>query len=365
MKFAKVLFFICVIGICSAAAIERATSKAAAEYTAATKAAKVEVGYKEFMQRFNPNAPNPYANQNNIAPVAKPQNTLVNIETTQGTAKAMLDYTLLLNDKQFNSGIPFFFTAVPTEAVILSNMVKLKENSYYIPHNTITQSCAIYKDFSDPNAKKMLQCMISNKSGNFALKMIFDKQTIGIDVINIMATTMGSASGKRKTWISDKFRDVAEALTQTIYFQKQLSWIKSDDATIKAAKQASIDKVKLQIKTLEARLVALQANKVTLSGQLQTTQTTISETLTTKTKKITYKLSLEVTIKQLEQSISTKAQVEVLTKSVADALQKVTYWLDGSIYHRVINASEKTGLLGLINNNAAFDAKVNDYFFPQ
>merc|ERR1711957_442026 len=207
-----------------------------------------------------------------------------------------------------------------------------------------------------------LQCMISNKSGNFALKMIFDKQTIGIDVINIMATTMGSASGKRKTWISDKFRDVAEALTQTISFQKQLSWIKSDDATIKAAKQASIDKVKQQIIALKARLVALQANKVTLSGQLQTT---ISETLTTKTKKITYKLSLEVTIKQLEQSISTKAQVEVLTKSVADALQKVTYWLDGSIYHRVINASEKTGLLGLINNNAAFDAKVNDYFFPQ
>merc|ERR1712160_162742 len=116
--------------------------------------------------------------------------------------------------------------------------------------------------------------------------------------------TMGSASGKRKTWISDKFRDVAEALTQTIYFQKQLSWIKSDDATIKAAKQAGIDKVKLQIKTLEARLVALQANKVTLSGQLQTTQTTISETLPTKTKKIPYKLSLEVTIKQLEQSIS-------------------------------------------------------------
>merc|ERR1711957_364917 len=179
----------------------------------------------------------------------------VSIETSQGKAEAMLDYNLLESDKQFNSGIPFFFTSTPTEAVILNNMVKLNSKTYYIPHNTITQTCAIYKDFSDP-------------------------------------------SGKRKTWISDKFRAVAESLLETIKYQTQLSWIKSSDAETLAAKQASIAKVKKQIATLVARLAVLQALKITLSGQLQTTQTTISETLITKTKKTTYKLSLEVTIKQ-------------------------------------------------------------------
>merc|ERR1711957_669652 len=225
--------------------------------------------------------------------------------------------------------------------------------TYYIPHNTITQTCAIYKDFSDPSSKKMLQCSVANKSGSFPLKIVFLDSKVGIDVINIMATVMAYANGKRKTWISDKFRAVAESLLETIKYQTQLSWIKSSDAEILAAKQASIAKVKKQIATLVARLAVLQALKITLSGQLQTTQTTISETLITKTKKTTYKLSLEVTIKQLEQSISTADQIQVLTTSIAAALQKV------------INASEKTGLLGLITNNEAFDKKVNDYFFPQ
>lgn len=317
------------------------------------------------MQQFDPSAPNPYAGQHNIKAPSKPKNSLVELETTQGTAKAMLDYNLLMSDTSFNSGIPFFFTETPTAPVIVSNMVKLSTKTYYIPHNTVTQSCAIYKVFADPSTKMMLQCMISNKSGNFALKITFLEPDVKIDVINIIATSIGSASGKRKTWISNKFIEVANACSQTIFYQEQLSWINKSDADILAAKQASIDKVKKQIFTLRARLVALQALKITLSGQLQTTQTTISETLITKTKKITYKLSLEVTIKQLEQSISTQQQIEVLTKSVQGALQKVTYWLDGSIYHRVINAAEKTGLLALINNNADFDKKVNDYFFPQ
>merc|ERR1712032_1707222 len=148
-------------------------------------------------------------------------------------------------------------------------------------------------------------------------------------------------------------------------YQEDIANIKKRDADILAKKKASIEKLKKQIADLTAKLQLLQKQKITLSGELQTTQTKKTETTFTKTKKITYKLSLEATIKTLESSVSTQAQIEGLQATIDKALKQLKYWLQGAVYHRVINAEKKTGLEGLKDNNSGFDAKVNDYLFPQ
>merc|ERR1712210_343555 len=137
--------------------------------------------------------------------------------------------------------------------------------------------------------------------------------------------------------ISQKFKDVGNAIWYSMTYQEEITGIKKSDADILAAKKASIEKLKKQIAELTAKLALLQKQKLTL----------------------------EATIKTLESSVSTQAQIEGLQATIDKALKQLKYWLQGAVYHRVINAEEKTGLEGLKDNNSGFDAKVNDYFFPQ
>jgi len=98
---------------------------------------------------------------------------------------------------------------------------------------------------------------------------------------------------------------------------------------------------------------------------LQTIQTKNTNTYNKRQRKITFRLSLEKTIKTLESTISGPAQLAKLQEDITKALQQIKYWLQGSVYHRVINETEKAALIVMIKQDAQFDAKINDYFFPQ
>jgi hypothetical protein len=345
---------VCVIGICAAAAIERATSKAAAEYTAATAALKYETGYKEMFQ--------------NTFEAPSPGNQKVSVQIGTANVETVLD-NVLLGTGSFLSGIPFFFATAPASPVITNNMVKFNEKTWYIPFNTISNACSV-STASDPNVKNYMTCMLSNKSGPQVLKIFFLELNNQNDFmskmkVNNLASDISSKKQARGSFISKKFGDVGTGVYYVMTFQQKIAQVRQTDAETLAAKKASIEKLKKQIAELTAKLVLLQKQKTTLSSELQTVQTTKSETFNKRQKKITYRISLEATIKTLEGSISPASQITALETTIATALKELEYWLQGSIYHRVINTTEKAGLLAMKNDNSQFEAKINDYFFPQ
>ena len=362
MKFAKVLFFVCVIGICAAAALERATSKAEAEYTAATNALKLEEGegYKEMFQ----NTYGPPSRASRRAQAT--QNQKVSIEVGTSKVEALYDAKLLENGS-FLSGIPFFFASASSAPVVTNNLVKLNANTYYVPFNTISNSCYM-ESSADPSEKIHLICYLNNKSGASVLKIYFlelAKDRTNQANVSAIANKLQTKQASRKTFISGRYEEVNYSIQDVMWWQKEIKTINDSDAAKKAEKEKRVADLKAQIAKLTAELALLQKSKVTLSGQLQTVQTTKTETFAKRQTLITYKLSLEMTIKTLQTSISTAEQLKALQASIDKALKELDYWLQGSIYHRVINAAEKTTLLAKKNDNKGFQTMVNDFFFPQ
>ena len=358
MKFAKVLFFVCVIGICAAAAIERASAEAVAKYTSETKALKLEMGYKEIFQSTT---------QQNLAADAYKTNHNVKISDNNASVLCQMDMALL-KANAFASGIPFYFAQPQNGQGVLSNMIKLSENTWFIPFNTLTSICKLNHD-NDPNSTIKITCDVNNKNGANVLTVSFEGTSstdfMKMMVINQIVMDLDQRQSARKSFISKQFQYVSSAVYMASQIQTQIASIQKSDAEILAAKKASIEKIKKQIAELTAALALLHKQKVALSSQLQSVQTRSSETTNTKSKKISYRLSLESTIKILTGEISSADSIKKLQDSIAANLKELKYWLQGSVYHRVISEAEMTGLLGMINNDSQFDGKINGYFFPQ
>lgn len=357
MKFAKVLFFVCFIGICAAAAIERATSKAEAEYTSATKAVKVEVGYKEMMQMTT---------TQNIQEDAFNKNHRVRISDGTGEVETQLD-VIILKTNAFNSGIAFFFKDAPKTAVVTNNMVKLNTNTWYIPYNTITNSCKLVNEV-DPKIKLYIVCDLENKTGVNVFKIFFldlEKEFRTTMLVNYINQDLDSRKSARRSFIQKKFMDVASGVYSAMNYQYKIAAIKKSDAEILSEKNARITKIKADILTLTTSLGLFQKQKINISQELQTIQTKNTNTYNKRQKKITYRLSLEKTISTLESTISGPEQLAKLQEEITKALQQIKYWLQGSVYHRVINETEKAALIVMIGEDVKFDTKINDFFYPQ
>lgn len=358
MKFAKVLFFVCVIGICAAAGLERTVSKVESEYMAATKAAKAEVGYKEMMQSTNA-----------MDTAAFGTNHKVNLSDTTDNVDALMDMNLIKTDG-FNSGIPFYFSNAASVASksVMKSMIKLNANTYYVPFNTISNNCKLIPTM-DPSDKLKIVCNLANKTGIKVFTIIFS-DFFGGDmmksmIVNHINQVLDSKQTARRSHIQNAFSNVSAGIFEAAQINSKIAAIKKSDADYKKAKEDSIEKLKKQIAEFTAAKIALEAQKTTLSQQVQVVQTKITDTYTIKTKKIAYKLSLEATIKTLKEQISPAEALKKLNDNINASMTKLKYWLQGSVYHRVISETEMTGLVGLALNDAQFDGKVNDYFFPQ
>lgn len=346
MKFAKVLFFICAIGLC--AAVERSTAEIAAEYKAETEALRVKVGYKEMFTRFNTEATTGsyFLSQNYPAKVSVSGENGQTIDCTLQTA---------LFSSGFNSGVPLFsnnWAALNKGA--FKHLIKSSNNVYYLPFNTINSS-----RFDG----ETILFVINNKFGPNTILV----NLTGVDEDFVIAIKSGIDTKRqmRKTHIVSSFNNVIEMALMARMAQKKIKKAQDSDAQKKADMQAEITKLKTELAQLRAKLVTLKALQVTQSQTLQVSESKLSETTIKKTKKITEKLSIEKTIKTLESQVSPQQIIEKLKKDKEEAKKNLEYWLKGAVYHRVINESEKTGLLAIVLQNDAFDKKVDDYFFPQ
>jgi CRISPR/Cas system-associated endoribonuclease Cas2 len=342
------------------AALERTVSKVESEYMAATKAAKVAVGYKELMQATTSSM---------IDELAFGKNHKVRLEDETDNVDCDLD-VLLLKTNAFLSGIPFFFKNPANIAAknVMKNMIKLNTNTFYIPFNTITLNCKFVPSI-DPSVKISIQCSVINKVAPNTLKINFLEFDVNdpekMMIVNYINQDLDKRQLARRSFIQQKFSEVQAGVFAANTVSKQIAQIQQSDAQIKKAKEESIEKLKKQIAELTTSKIALQKMKQTLSMEVQTVQTKSTVVYNLMQKKIAYRISLEATIKTLEGQISSADALKKLNENINTSLTTLKYWLQGSVYHRVISETEMTGLIGMALNDASFDGKVNDYFFPQ
>jgi hypothetical protein len=297
-----------------------------------------------------------------------------NFEVTVHIGTLSLDTKIqmtLLKTDSFLSGIPFYSTAKIADfnTPIMKNFLKYSDDhSFYLPYNTITESCDFTCNMMDSKELySKIKCPLNNTNGTSMMTMIFKK--IGNDYNSVQKVLLikqiiDNGKTSRKNYVSSQFMQINMAVYGVNEADKRMKSISQSDAEIKAAKLASIKSLRLSIETYTTQLLALKAKKITLSNDLQNIKTKNSELDANKKTKIATKISLIVTIATLESKITAKDLIAELEKKNVKNMDLLKYWLDGSVYHRIISESEMTGLVGKASK-PHFDKEVTNFFFPQ
>merc|ERR1719331_3344963 len=198
MKFAKILLIVSAITLCAINA--RTVSEAEAEYLAETKAVKAEVGYKELME---PLPPLPSLDQASLS-----ANLPVTLEVDKKKASGESDNTLI-KMPHFKSGLPFIFKVAPTD--IAKHLIKLNDNTYYIPFNTISD-ISNGKMPPEENIKPWVDVLINNKKNDF----------FGKNEIYSILNQWEKFRLARETMIREEFSRVQSASYYVAKFQAQI-----------------------------------------------------------------------------------------------------------------------------------------------
>jgi hypothetical protein len=344
------LIFISVIAFCNTLERTEAEAKAESQYTAATKALKLGAGYKEMFQFFNLEKD---ANKNYD----------VTLKVDGQKFPCQLQMTLL-NTNSFLSGIPFYTKAALPDlnsSPILKNFMKLNDNSFYLPFNTIQGG--LNWDFSFGG----FTAYLSNNHGSTQLDIDFktfanmDEEQHAFEVYNELDTRRRNRSISNNRHINNLNR----ALYQVRRAQFKIDNIRKSEAEFRKSKMESIAKLKLEIETSEKRLKELSTQKISVSNLLQTSKNSQGE-MTIKLKNMTLKKkNMEQTIQTLKSKISSQQIITDLGRKMTGDMDLLKYWIQGSIYHRIITENEKNQLLSSVLDDKKFDSMLNGYFFPQ
>jgi hypothetical protein len=363
MKFAKIIFFICVIGICSVSALGRAATKSEAEYTATTKSLRIRTGYKEmnFLQ-----------GDKSLEASVYQKNWPVKIRI--GTEEFLTELQMpLLKLGSFLAGIPFYEKngVQMSKSVMVKNFLKLNANTFYLPFNTISGQCFFMGGMMDGSKDdySSLKCPMSNANGSNEMMVIYFTEVAGdyMDLQKFMFINqrIGMGQNDRKSFINEVFAKVNSAMYGVMSAQYNIDRINKSDADIKKLKLAGIAEMKVQLEKLLKDLIGLKSRKVVLSAELQTLKTTEANVQKKKTDKSTLKVSLEATIATLKDSMTSAQKIAKMTKEQGENMALLNYWLQGSVYHRMITEVEKGSLIGMVAKNTEFTTKITDLFFPQ
>jgi len=353
MKFAKILLIVCVFGIISASAIERATSSAHAEYLSETKSLRITNGYKSLL-----------ANQGEIETINLRNAFPVTLEVGNKKQQATLQMQMLDN---FRSGIPFILTA-PLENEVTKHLIQ-KDTIHYLPFSTISNgSCFFQIDFESET--KTINCNL-NTQNNSVFKINLLKIDGDILTKNQVATTINQEftkrASERKAEITKYYQDVAASGYQAMKWLIEIDNINKTKEKIKAEKTEALNNLKIQLKELQQKLSDLNklfAAKSESTEKVKTTITTQIEERRRLTEQVKY---YEISIENLTKQKS-KINETINYQNKKDENKKlIKYWLKGAVYHRVINAKEKEGLETLVDTEKFEDflKSVNDYFNPQ
>jgi hypothetical protein len=271
----------------------------------------------------------------------------------------------LLKTNSFLSGIPFYSkTPVNFNTPLMKNFLKLNENTFYIPYNTISESCAFYSSMIDTKeAFSKIKCSLNNSNGTNMLVIAFktnNNSSMEQHKMLFCQQYIEKGRNSRKNFITSEFENINNAAYDVSYVQDQITMILKSEAEVKAAKEATIQGLKVKIASLTIELATARAKKVKISNDLQSVKTSASDIRSKIKANIAIKISLLTTIEVLKTKITGTSIIDQMTKKQESDMTFLKYWLNGSVYHRVISESEMTALITMAGEKTSFVGKVND-----
>jgi len=290
----------------------------------------------------------------------------VTLSIGKNEQEAKLDMKML---ETFASGIPFTITGTKNDKVTNSLILK-RDNFYYVPFSTIT-NCQYA--MSREKGAKFITCFLSNVNATQVLKITF-KNLLGNELKDIQIPSsinqqILKVASQRKTEITNYYQEVLSHANNAIYYLEEIENKKKEREQVVREKQEALGQLKVELRTLNEELTRLRqeyAKKSESNATTKTTITTLYETKTTIIERIAY---LKVLLNDL--SIEKSKITEKINYEAQKTEDKklIKYWLQGAVYHRVVNMKEKEGLVVLIDNATPkfddFVKSVNDYFHPQ
>lgn len=359
MKFAKILLITFAFTLLGLSLSLSRSERSEAQYKAMTNSLRVEVGYKELLTPIDEDFVEKVL-ERDYKGILTYRNKKSDIFVLQAS---------MLKENSFRSGIPFFskdpmkFSASGFSQLFIE--ISSNEFVQYVPFVQLTQGC----NFDIALRPLKMSCAIKTNVGagiiEFEFRDVSDVEALTIvNQINKMKNT-------RETEINRTVVGVLDAITRLKAKQQELRDV--------AGKISDANKLSEEKRKNIINLTRLQNDiddKLTQEKQRYNGLTANVENILKKIADINQKIAnanneknaLQNYIALENSKITTEAKIKNMENDLANYLKIAKYWIQGAVYHRIIDDNEVKELETLITGQPtadAFNAKLDDKFYPQ
>jgi len=357
MKLTKILFITLALTLLELS-LNYSSDRSQAKYAAATNELKVQVGYKEILQEFEEEFIDKVLERNyDVRFKFKNMFTDLSLESP------------MLKENSFRSGIPF--QAKNPNKFAVNNLseifleLKNYENVEFIPFVQLTKGCT----FEIVNMPLKISCTVHTRKGPEFFEFEF-KDVVDTEVLALL-NQINKLKNLRETEISKTVNGVLDAINRLKIKQAQLEEINKGQIDFRIKNQAIIDRIKELLdknRKIDDSLVEEKKKFVTLSGNEEVIRkqiTDIREQISTAQNKI---INLNKQIQLEKTTLVLGEKIKLMENNLQFALKTCKYWIQGGVYHRIIDDPEAIELDKLISNQpniARFIQVVDEKFSPQ
>lgn len=359
MKFSKILLIVGAFAFIGLTLSIQRSERTEAQYQATTQTLRVEVGYKELLT--------PPDGEFSEKVLERDYKGIVTYKDKQ-TEDFVLQASML-KEGAFRSGIPFFtsnpvkFSTPGFSQIFLP--ITGQNKVQFVPFVQLTQAC----QFDIANLPLKMTCPVRTSVGagilGFEFADVMDTEALTIvnqinklkiyreteinrtivgvlDAISRLKAKQQELADVAARAVADAFKKQSEKQNLIIQLIRKQGEI-DDQITSEGNKYrgltANVEKINKKISEINLKISALQSSKVTL----------ISQTIT------------------LRKNIAPEARIAKMESDLQRYVQLINYWVQGAVFHRIIDDKEANPLIEMAKNaqSDAFNAKVDDYFFPQ
>ncbi len=359
MKFSKILLIVTAFALIGLTLSNERSERSEAQYQATTQSLRVEVGYKEMLT-----PPNGDFSAKVLERAYKGVVTYRNKKTKDFVLQASM-----LKEGAFRSGIPFFtqdpekFSTPGFSQIFIP--VPGQDKVQFVPFVQFTQACS----FDIAAVPLKMTCPVRTNVGAGMLGFEFADDVMDTEALTIV-NQFNKIKTSRESEINRTIVGVLDAISRLKAKQKELQDASSSiaDAYRKQTqkqkiiialirKQGDIDD---QITNESEKYIGLTKKVEKAQKKIHDIRHKIRDTITTTT-------SIEYTIRTMTGSLTGPAVIAKLESDLQRYLQLSKYWIQGAVFHRIIDGTEAEPLERMVTsgNTNAFNGKIDDYFYPQ
>jgi len=359
MKFAKILFITLAFTLLGLSLSLSRSERSEAKYKEMTQSLRVEVGYKELLTPVDDEF---------VEKVLERDYKGVLTYRNKRTENLVLQATML-KENSFRSGIPMFssnsmlFSSPGLSQIFIE--IPSNESVQYIPFVQLTQGC----NFDIAIKPLKMNCAIKTNVGagivGFEFKDVSDVEALTVvNQINKLKNT-------RETEINRTVVGVLDAITRLKAKQQELRDVAgkiSDANKLQEEKRKNIINLTRQQGDIDDKL-SQELNRYNgLTANVETINKRIAE-INQKIANAINEVNALKAYSTIESSkITTQDKIAKMEADLANFLRVAKYWIQGAVYHRIIDDKEVIELEKLLTDQQTvdpFNAKLDDKFFPQ